>query len=284
MSELETAKEAAIEADDRGELVSLMEPLLIGEDSRHRSPLTDLALDLAQKSAGFRRSLPPSLLTSLADLVRAMNCYYSNLIEGHDTHPVDIERALKNDYSQDTRKRDLQLEAKAHIAVQEWIDGGALKSGRALKAEGICEIHRRFCSLLPEDLRWVEDPTTKERVHLVPGELRKRDVKVGQLVAISPGALPRFLQRFEQVYGRLGKTESILSSAAAHHRLLWMHPFLDGNGRVARLMSHAMLLDTLDTGAIWSAARGLARRVGDSRPFSPTATSGAAMISTDAAR
>ena len=82
-------------AADRGELVSLMEPLLIGEGSRHRGALTDLALDLAQKSAGFRRSLPESLLASLADLVRAMNCYYSNLIEGHDTHPVDIERALK---------------------------------------------------------------------------------------------------------------------------------------------------------------------------------------------
>jgi hypothetical protein len=42
-----------------------------------------------------------------------MNCYYSNLIEGHDTHPVDIERALKNDYSKDARKRDLQLEARS---------------------------------------------------------------------------------------------------------------------------------------------------------------------------
>ena len=94
------AKKADIEADikaaeDRGELVSLMEPLLIGETSRHRGALTELAFELAQKSAGFRRSLPESLLASLADLVRAMNCYYSNLIEGHDTHPVDIERALK---------------------------------------------------------------------------------------------------------------------------------------------------------------------------------------------
>jgi hypothetical protein len=103
---------ADIKAVDRGELVSVMEPLLIGESSRHRAELTDLALDLTQKSAGFRRSLPPSLLASLADLVRAMNCYYSNLIEGHDTHTVDIERAMKNDYSQDARKRDL-LEAKA---------------------------------------------------------------------------------------------------------------------------------------------------------------------------
>src|ERR1022692_1167165 len=139
---------ADMTGEDRGEIVSVMEPLLIGDGSRHRGALTDLALDLTQKSAGFRRSLPPSLLTSLADLVRAMNCYYSNLIEGHDTHPVDIERALKNDYSQDAHKRDLQMEAKAHIAVQQWIDRGGLKGGLGIKAEGIREIHRRFCELL----------------------------------------------------------------------------------------------------------------------------------------
>jgi Fic family protein len=246
---------------DRNEGTALMEPLRIGDDSRHRSALTDLALDLTRKSAGFRRSLPPSLLASLADLVRAMNCYYSNLIEGHDTHPVDIERALRNDYSQDARRRDLQLEARAHITVQKWIDGGGLKGGLALKAEGICEIHRRFCELLPEDLLWVEDPVTKEKLRLVPGELRKRDVRVGYHIPVSPGALPRFLERFAQVYGNLGKTESIISTSAAHHRLLWIHPFIDGNGRVARLMSHATMLDMLDTGAVWSVARGLARNV-----------------------
>jgi len=117
--------------------------------------------------------------------------------------------------------------------------------------------------LLPEDLLWVEDPASEERVRIVPGELRKGDVKVGNHVAVSPGALPRFLERFARIYGNLGKTESILSGAAAHHCLLWMHPFLDGNGRVARLMSHAQLLDTLDTGAVWSVARGFARNVQD---------------------
>jgi len=250
-----------IRGEDRGELVSLMEPLLITASSRHRGALTDLALDLTQKSAGFRRSLPPSLLASLADLVRAMNCYYSNLIEGHDTHPVDIERALKNDYSQDQRKRDLQLEARAHIAVQQWIDAGALGDRSAVAAGSISEIHRRFCELLPEDLLWVKDLATKERVRLIPGELRKRDVRVGDHIAISAGALPRFLERFEVVYGNLGKADWIVATAAAHHRLLWMHPFIDGNGRVARLMSHAMLLAVLDTGAVWSVARGLARNV-----------------------
>ncbi|MBK5290644.1 MAG: Fic family protein [Acidobacteriia bacterium] len=237
-----------------------MEPLTIGAGSQHRGTLTDLAFDLARKSAGFQRSLPAGLLAALADLVRAMNCYYSNLIEGHYTHPVDIERALKNDYSEDARKRDLQMEAKAHIAVQKWIDEGGLR-GRAFTSDGIREIHRRIYESLPEDLLFVEDPRTKERVRVMPGEPRRRDVEVGRHLAISPGAVPRFLQRFEEIYSRLGKTDVILSAAASHHRLLWIHPFLDGNGRVARLMSHAILLETLETGAVWSLARGLARNV-----------------------
>ncbi|HYI95157.1 MAG TPA: Fic family protein [Bryobacteraceae bacterium] len=231
----------------------------LSDHSRHRREIADLAIDLTQKSAGFQRSLPPSLLASLADLVRAMNCYYSNLIEGHNTHPVEIERALKNDYSNDASKRDLQLEAKAHIAVQQWIDNGALHGGVALTPEGIREIHRRFCESLPETLLSVEDPTTGEAVRVVPGVLRSRDVQVGTHIAISPGALPRFLERFSDLYGNLGRAEKIIATAAAHHRLLWMHPFIDGNGRVARLMSHAMLLELLDTGAVWSVARGLAR-------------------------
>ncbi len=257
--------EADIKADiravaDRGEASTLMEPLMIPVGSPNRGELTDLAIELASRSAGFRRSLPEGVRTALADLVRAMNCYYSNLIEGHDTHPVDIERALKNDYSNDPRKRNLQLEAKAHIAVQKWIDAGGV-AGRTVSQDAVREIHRRFCEGLPEDLLWVENSNTGERLRVVPGELRDRDVRVGQHVAISPGAVPRFLASYENVYSRLKKTDTILSSAAAHHRLLWIHPFLDGNGRVARLVSHASLLETLDTGGIWSVARGLARDV-----------------------
>ena len=258
MDNHETDTEAAMEPDDRGESPVLMEPLLVGEASKHRTPLTDLAVELASCSAGFRRSLPDGVVTALADLVRAMNCYYSNLIEGHATHPIDIERALKNDYSTDPRQRDLQLEAKAHIAVQKWIDDDGL-NGRATKRDGLKEIHCRFYELMPDALTWAEDPETGETIKVTPGQLRERHVKVGHHVPVSPGALPRFLQRFETGYGKLGRTDAILAAAAAHHRLLWVHPFLDGNGRVARLMSYAMLRDSLDTGGIWSIARGLAR-------------------------
>ena len=246
---------------DRGEHVSQMGPLLIAEGSRHRATLTDLSVELAAKASGFRASLPQGLLAALADMVRAMNCYYSNLIEGHDTHPIDIERALKSDYSQDQAKRNLQLEAKAHIAVQTWIDSGELDS-KAATAQAAREIHRRFCELLPDELLWTTEPDTGEKLRVEPGIPRVRDVKVGRLVPVSPGAVPRFMQRFEDVYTPLGKAEAILATAAMHHRFLWKHPFLDGNGRVARLLSHAQFLSLLDTGGVWSIARGLARNVG----------------------
>lgn len=249
------AKSALI---DRDELPSLMEPMRLPEGSRHREALTDLALELAAQSSGFRRSLPEGVTAALADLVRSMNCYYSNLIEGHDTHPVAIERALKDEYSSNTDKRNLQLEAKAHIAVQQWIDAGGLH-GRAFTTAGLCEVHQRFCALLPDALLWIESPDDGERLRVTPGALRERDVQVGRHIAVSPGALSRFMSHFEQTYSQLGKAETIIAAAAAHHRLLWIHPFLDGNGRVARLMSHAMLLEALDTGSIWSIARGLAR-------------------------
>src|SRR5262245_57370407 len=260
--EKEDIKEDIKAVKDEGDSTAVMEPLLISEAANRRARLADLSLQLAQQSSGFRRSLPASLFTSLAELVRTMNCYYSNLIEGHATHPIEIERALKNDYSNDAKRRDLQREATAHIAVQKWIDAGGLRA-HAVDADSIREIHRRFCELLPKDLLLIEEPKTGKKLEVVPGALRTRDVAVGQHVAVSPGAIPRFLARFQEVYGRLGPADTIIAAAAAHHRLVWIHPFVDGNGRVARLMSHAMLLETLDTGAVWSIARGLARNVAD---------------------
>ena len=243
---------------DDGETIGLFEPLMVSEGSLKRAELNDLALELATASTRFASSLPESIADALADLIRSMNCYYSNLIEGHNTHPVDIERALRDDYSTDPEKRDLQLEAKAHITVQKWIDDGGM-ADQPTSPEMIKETHRRFCELLPPDLLFVEMPSTGERIPVVPGAFRNRDVEVGRHVAVSPGAVERFLERMQKAYRPVGRIEPILASACAHHRLLWVHPFLDGNGRVARLMSYAMLRDALDTKGLWSVARGLAR-------------------------
>ena len=98
-----------ITSTDRGEYTAVMEPILVRQDAKSRAQLSDLALELTEKSTGLSRSLPPAIVRALSDLVRAMNCYCSNLIEGHDTHPVDIERALNEDFSDNPEQRDLQL-------------------------------------------------------------------------------------------------------------------------------------------------------------------------------
>jgi Fic family protein len=245
---------------DGGEGISAMEPMTISESSRHRAVLSDKVLQLTQRAAAFRSRLPDGLIDPLASLVREMNCYYSNLIEGHNTHPVDIQRALFGEQSRDPKKRDLQQEAVAHIAVQRWIDEGGLGATPAT-VRSVRDIHQRFYEALPESLKWVSNPDTGEQVSVIPGEPRSKHVEVGRLVPVSPGAVPRHLARWEQCYAPLGSFDTVLNTAAAHHRLLWIHPFLDGNGRVARLISYAMLRNALDTCGLWSVARGLARNV-----------------------
>jgi hypothetical protein len=140
----------------------MIEPLRISENSKHRKKLIDLTLELTAKSAGFKHSLSTAMQSSLVTIVSSMNCYYSNLIEGHNPHPVEIEQALQGNYSTDIKKHNLQEEAKAHIETQEWIDHGGLKNN-PLSREAICEIHRRFCGFLPDDLLWAEDPEGKKK-------------------------------------------------------------------------------------------------------------------------
>ncbi len=253
-----TQKRTSYALHDGGESVSGMEPMLIAPSSWRRAELSDKVMALTQRAAEFRSRLPEGLIEPLADLVREMNCYYSNLIEGHNTHPVEIQRALFGEESSDPKTRDLQQEAVAHIAVQRWIDEGGLSENPAT-VDAVLDIHRRFYEALPESLKWVENPETGEKEKVLPGKARTKHVQVGRLVAVSPGAVERHLVRFESVYLPLGSFETVLNAAAAHHRLLWIHPFSDSNGRVARLISYAMLRGALDTMGLWSVSRGLAR-------------------------
>jgi Fic family protein len=258
------------ELRDDGEYPAQMEPMLPSANGANRRRLEDLAVDVVAKGHRLAAQLHPSIRSEIGVLVRSMNCYYSNLIEGHTTRPVDIDRALREDYSQNPAKRALQLEARAHIEVHAMLDAATPDKPPALgepptSVAFIRGVHTEFCSRLPDDLLWVENPTSGERVRVVPGEFRQRHVKVGRHVPVSPGAVVRFLSRFEAAYrtADLSRIEQILAVPAAHHRLLWIHPFIEGNGRVTRLMSHAMLRDTGIGTSLWSVSRGLARNDGD---------------------
>ena len=81
-----------------------MEPLLPKGQSIRLSELTCEILKASGRLTGQVHSA--FVLKRVADLVREMNCYYSNLIEGHKTIPRDIERAMKRDFSHDQTMLD----------------------------------------------------------------------------------------------------------------------------------------------------------------------------------
>lgn len=216
----------------------------------------DLAFDLIANANALAGQLHPIVTESVGDLVRSMNCYYSNLIEGHDTHPRDIDRALHKDYSAEPKQRALQLEAVAHIEVQRAIDKGDDPADFPASSAYAIWLHREFCRRLPDELLWVEDPEQSRKIRLIPGALREGEVVVGRHLPPPAEALPAFLQRFERAYSpeNLSKVRQVIAVAAAHHRFLWIHPFYDGNGRVARLMSHALLRRLGVGNSLWSPA------------------------------
>ena len=241
------------------ESIGLMEPLLPPEGT---SELNDLVIDLVSKASSFAGMLNPVVSKSVGDLVRSMNCYYSNLIEGHDTHPRDIDRAMAENYSSEPEKRALQKEAVAHISVQKMIDEGHAPELCSISSKYGQWIHKEFCERLPEELLWVKNPDTKEKIKVVPGRHRDGAVQVGRHIPPLPENIDIFLRRFNEAYDSrsLSKLQRIIAIAASHHRYVWIHPFYDGNGRVVRLMSYAALKNAKVGSELWSVARGLARQ------------------------
>ncbi|HEV2957490.1 MAG TPA: Fic family protein [Xanthobacteraceae bacterium] len=210
-------------------------------------------------------ALNPRTAANLADLVRMMNTYYSNLIEGHNTRPGDIERALAGDLDQDTERRNLQVEAAAHVRVQAELDKMAAENRLPEPAsrDFIRWLHREFYQDAPDAMLRVRG--RDREIVMKPGEWRslpEYDVAVGRHLPPSSDRVADFMEYFERQYRfePLKKGGRIMAIAAAHHRFNYIHPFPDGNGRVSRLMSHAMA-HRAEIGAhgLWSISRGLAR-------------------------
>ena len=235
--------------------------------------LGDVIAELMGASTTLGHRLHPRTAASLAELIRVMNCYYSNLIEGHNTRPRDIERALADELDANQARRDLQLEARAHIRVQREIDARftAGELGEPASLEFILWVHRAFYAQAPEPMLRVEHESGAYL--LVPGELRtdpKHDVVVGRHQPPTSAHVRTFMNYFEQRYrfASLGPSARIVAMAAAHHRLNYIHPFVDGNGRVSRLMSHAMALQAgIGAHGLWSISRGLARGLQDAGEY-----------------
>lgn len=241
-----------------------LEPLRLGDHST--AEINDVLAELTFKAGRLDNALRGRLQAEAADLVRIMNCHYSNLIEGHHTRPRDIAAAVEGQLSEDPAQRDLQLEARAHIIVQREIDNrfhaGAL--GDPTTPDFTRWLHRDFYAEVPQSFRTIKGKAVE--FEMIPGQFRHdalHDVEVGRHAPPSSDRVEAFMNRFHEGYrerdGQAPRAR-LVDIPAAHHRFAYIHPFPDGNGRVGRLMTHAMLLKAgVGAGGLWSISRGLAR-------------------------
>ena len=235
------------------------EPLL--PSAKLLGPLLERASDLMRSatslgSATTAQQEPRALL-------RTMNSYYTNKLEGEHTRPGEIERALQQDFSANADVARRQRLALAHIRTEQDCEEQMDRNASAGKdvvnelysLESLTWLHQQlFAGLPPTDLRLADESL------FAPGELRTHQVAVGRHTPPVAEALPRFITHWSQAYAGVRRGElSIVSAAASHHRLAWIHPFLDGNGRVARLHTHLLFHGMGLTKGLWSPLRAFAR-------------------------
>ena len=222
-----------------------------------QEPLLAKAHDLSRAATALA-SQP--IAAELRGLLRAMNSYYSNRIEGQHTRPGELAQALRRDYAHDAQLAARQRLAVAHIDAEVALEAccaGDAGAAALYTPAAIQHIHRTLFDRLP-----AADLAAGDAGRITPGQFRTQAVSVGRHVAPAAASVDAIVQRWCTVYGQVRRGEAaIVALAAAHQRLGWVHPFLDGNGRVMRLHTHTLLSALGYTGGLWSPLRGFARTV-----------------------
>ncbi len=242
--------------------LSRFTPFLPSEDILSKSGLPDLAVKLSVASAELNGQVAPETHKKIKQHMAVINSYYSNLIEGNNTLPFEIRAAQAGNFSKDSSKRDLQLESLAHIAVQQWVDEQTLDVSDLYTPAFIQSIHKEFYRHIPKSLHVIKNTEDKIVKTVVPGQWREHDVIVGRHVPPLFKEIPELMQTFCDVYhpDKYSGDKKVIAVMAAHHRLAWLHPFADGNGRVIRLFTDAALQAIgFKSCGVWSLSRGLAK-------------------------
>lgn len=226
-------------------------------EERVLGPLLELAFLLVAECHRLGGQAGEPLVRALRPRLRAMNSYYTNKIEGQHTEPAAIERALHQQFDANAALAKKQRLAIAHMEVEQQLEQSlAGRPARELFDPALVrEIHGLLYGKLPE-----ADRITDERKPIIPGEYRVDDVQAGRHVAPPRKDVDGLMEAWAERYRALAGSEALLVGAAcSHHRLTWIHPFIDGNGRAARLHTHVVLDAMGLTHGLWSPMRGLAR-------------------------
>ena len=193
--------------------------------------------------------------------MRITSSYYSNLIEGQYTEPASLSANAPR-----RNPKVLTELAVSHIGAQEALErllrtprGSTMEWAGMFAPSLVARVHRRLFAGAGQ----AELALTDGR-ELVPGQLRnvsEKNVMVGDHFAPAWQSILPMMSRLQTVYGRIGDQRTrLLGALAYHHRLAFVHPFEDGNGRVVRMLTHLQLAKLGLVSPLWSLSRGLARQ------------------------
>ena len=248
-------------------------PLLPQDNNGNIDPeLLSMAEELCIKSATLTGSHAPQVLYGIKELLRKVNSYYSNQIESEGTHPIDIDKAARQEFSNDSKEKQLQQLSLVHIEVQKYIENYFTEGQTPYSRDFILDVHSELYSH-PDMAHFlqIEDKENDTIIEMIPGKLRESNVRIGQHIAPNYTELSSLFNKYELLYripNHATQAKKIIYALASHHRLMWIHPFLDGNGRTARLVLDG-IFTSMELGGygLWNISRGLSRRSEDYKRY-----------------
>ena len=192
------------------------------------------AIDFGRGSEALYRDQMPGLLTELADRARVQSITASSAIEGVIVADADRAQRIINRRTTTLRNRSEQelagyRDAQDYLFQQDW---------RPLNAGLILHLHRLLFAhtAMPGGAFKTEDNLVVDRSPDGSTTVRFKPVSA----ASTPFAIDDLIERYKNAVA-VGEHHPVLLSGLFILDLLVIHPFEDGNGRVARLLTNAML-------------------------------------------
>ncbi len=184
--------------------------------------------DKKKRLDGFR-PLPDTLVRNLDDWFRVELTYTSNAIEGNTLTRRETALVVEKGLTVGGKSLTEHLEATNHAHALDWVKEQVKRKPKSLTEKDILHIHDVI-------LKGIDDANA--------GYYRSVPVRIsGSAVVLpNPRKVPNLMQDFAEWLSRDHELHPVELAAEAHYRLVTIHPFVNGNGRSARLLMNMILL------------------------------------------
>lgn len=193
------------------------------------SKLTEVLFTLEQlKFRGLGGSTPPWIFYDLKEVIHLVESFSSAKIEGNKTTLFQAATSKVAQKSDNEALLEIENIRRAIVFIEEHLS----KNGE-INTTFIREIHKITTEGLTHN-----NGNTPGKFREIPVSISKTSVKTAEPFEV----LPQIDDLVKFLNSDYGDRYTIIKIAITHHRFTVIHPFLDGNGRTARLLTYAMLL------------------------------------------